>query len=63
MAPRVALRYGGGLTSAELGEVLDKADPEIERILQCARAHLRQSLVEAGCRFISQGSHSRSLDR
>jgi RNA polymerase sigma factor (sigma-70 family) len=48
------LRHGGGLTSAELGEVLDTAEPEIERILEYARAHLRQKLVEAGCRFISK---------
>lgn len=48
------LRHGGGLTSAELGEVLNTAEPEIERILEYARAHLRQKLVEAGCRFISK---------
>ena len=48
------LRNGAGLTSAELAEVLDTAEPEIERILEYARAHLRQRLVEAGCRFISK---------
>jgi len=48
------LRHGGGLTSAELGELLNTAEPEIERILEYARAHLRQKLVEAGCRFISK---------
>jgi hypothetical protein len=43
------LRHAGGLTSAELAEALGTAEPEIERILEYARTHLRQSLVEAGC--------------
>jgi RNA polymerase sigma factor (sigma-70 family) len=45
------LRYGVGLAGAELAEALDQTEPEIERILEYARQHLRQSLVEAGCRF------------
>jgi RNA polymerase sigma factor (sigma-70 family) len=53
------LRHAAGLTSAELAEVLDTTEPEIERILEYARAHLRQSLVEAGCSFISKGTESR----
>jgi RNA polymerase sigma factor (sigma-70 family) len=50
------LRHTGGLTSAELAEALETAEPEIERILEYARTHLRQSLAEAGCSFISKGA-------
>lgn len=53
------LRHAKGLTEAELAEVLDKAEPEIERILEYARQHLRQRLVESGCTFISKGTESR----
>jgi RNA polymerase sigma factor (sigma-70 family) len=45
------LRYAVGLAGAELAEALDRPEPEIERNLEYARQHLRQSLVEAGCRF------------
>jgi RNA polymerase sigma factor (sigma-70 family) len=54
------LRHGEGLTDEELAEALDKAEPEIERILDYARQHLRQSLLEAGCTFIVKGSENRS---
>jgi RNA polymerase sigma factor (sigma-70 family) len=54
------LRHGKGLTDKELAEALDKAEPEIERILDYARQHLRQSLLEAGCTFIVKGSENRS---
>jgi len=54
------LRHGEGLTGEELAEALEKAEPEIERILEYARQHLRQSLLEAGCTFIVKGSENRS---
>ena len=46
------LRHVEGLTSEQLSEALEKDEPEIERILEYARQHLRESLIEAGCRFI-----------
>jgi len=48
------LRHGEGLTGEELAEALEKAEPEIERILEYARQHLRQSLLEAGCTLSSR---------
>ena len=48
------LRHTRGLTDAELAEALDKSEPEIERILEYGRQHLRQTLVEAGCTFITK---------
>ena len=54
------LRHSGGLTLKELGEVLEKDEPEIERILEYARQHLRQSLIESGCTFIVKGTENRS---
>ena len=53
------LRHAEGLTDEELAEALQKAAPEIERILEYARQHLRQSLIESGCTFIVKGSESR----
>src|SRR4029453_15702590 len=53
------LRHAGGLTDEELAEALQKAAPEIERILEYARQHLRQSLIESGCTFIVKGSETR----
>jgi RNA polymerase sigma factor (sigma-70 family) len=46
------LRHTEGLTSEELSEALDKDEAEIEQILEYARGHLRQSLIESGCTFI-----------
>ena len=46
------LRHTEGLSSEELSEALDKDEPEIEQILEYAREHLRQSLIESGCTFI-----------
>ena len=57
------LRHGEGLTGEELAEALEKAEPEIERILEYARQHLRQSLLEAGCTFIVKGSENRSASK
>ena len=54
------LRHSGGLTLKELREVLKKDEPEIERILEYARQHLRQSLLESGCTFIVKGTENRS---
>jgi RNA polymerase sigma factor (sigma-70 family) len=54
------LRHSGGLTLEELREVLKKDEPEIERILEYARQHLRQSLIESGCTFIVKGTENRS---
>jgi RNA polymerase sigma factor (sigma-70 family) len=53
------LRHAEGLTDEELAEALQKAAPEIERILEYARQHLRQSLIESGCTSIVKGSESR----
>ena len=53
------LRHAEGLTDEELAEALRKAAPEVERILDYARQHLRQSLIESGCTFIVKGSESR----
>jgi RNA polymerase sigma factor (sigma-70 family) len=57
------LRHSGGLTLKELHEVLKKDEPEIERILEYARQHLRQSLIESGCTFIAKGTENRSGSR
>jgi len=57
------LRHGEGLTDEELAEALDKQEPEIERILEYARQHLRESLLESGCTFIVKGSETRSRTR
>ena len=49
------LRHAGGLTDEELAEALQKAAPEVERILDYARQHLRQSLNrESGVYFYRQ---------
>jgi RNA polymerase sigma factor (sigma-70 family) len=56
------LRHREGLTEEDVAEALQRARPEIARILEYARQHLRQSLIESGCTFIVKGneSHSRS---
>jgi len=54
------LRHAEGFTEAELAQALQKAEPEIERILEYARQHLRQRLIESGCTFIVKGSASGS---
>jgi RNA polymerase sigma factor (sigma-70 family) len=54
------LRYAGGLTSAQLTEVLNEDLPGVERVLEYARDHLRQTLVAAGCTFISKEAGSSS---
>jgi RNA polymerase sigma factor (sigma-70 family) len=48
------LRHSEGLTMEELSEVLDKNEPEVEQVLEYAREHLRQSLIESGCTFIAK---------
>ncbi|HEX9455690.1 MAG TPA: sigma-70 family RNA polymerase sigma factor [Candidatus Binatia bacterium] len=53
-------RYVSGLTAAELAAALDKSAPEIERILEYGRQHLRQRLIESGCSFIAAGQKARS---
>jgi RNA polymerase sigma factor (sigma-70 family) len=50
------LRHAQRLTAEELAEALDKDEPEIERILEYARQHLRQKLMESGCTFIAKES-------
>lgn len=57
------LRHAGGLTDAELAEALEESEPEIERILEYAREHLRQHLIEAGCTFIVKDSKGRSASK
>jgi RNA polymerase sigma factor (sigma-70 family) len=54
------LRHAGGLKSAELAELLEQDEPEIERILAYGRDHLRQSLMAAGCTFLAKGTTSSS---
>lgn len=54
------LRYAEQLTGAELAEALDQPEPEVERLLEYARQHLRQSLVEAGYRFTKRTSSAAS---
>jgi RNA polymerase sigma factor (sigma-70 family) len=54
------LRYAGGLTSAQLAEVLAEDEPQVERVLEYAREHLRQTLVAAGCTFIGKRTGSSS---
>jgi RNA polymerase sigma factor (sigma-70 family) len=44
------------LTIDDLGEALDKAEPEIEEMLEYARRHLREKLMASGCTFIAKGS-------
>ena len=56
------LRHAEGFTDAELADALHKAEPEIERILEYARQHLRQSLIESGCTFIVKGRRSGSKE-
>ena len=48
------LRHTKGLTMEEVSEALGKEEPEIEQILEYAREHLRQSLIESGCTFIAK---------
>ena len=40
--------------------LLRENEPEVERILEYARQHLRQSLIESGCTFIIKGSRRES---
>jgi len=54
------LRHAEGLTAEQLPEALERSEPEIERILEYGRQHLRKSLVESGCTFIAKGSPNRS---
>jgi predicted DNA-binding protein (UPF0251 family) len=53
------LHHAAGLTQAEPAEALEKSEPEIERILDYARRHLRQSLLESGCTFIVKDCENR----
>jgi RNA polymerase sigma factor (sigma-70 family) len=57
------LRHAEGLTDEELAEALEKTEPEIERILEYGRQHLRQSLVESGCTFIVRGGENQSASK
>ncbi len=50
------LRYVGGLTGAQLSEVLEEDKVNMERILEYARRELRQSLEAAGCTFIAKAA-------
>jgi len=45
----LVLRHVKGLTGPQLAKTLHRPDGEVERILEHARAFLRQRLVEAGC--------------
>jgi RNA polymerase sigma factor (sigma-70 family) len=50
------LRHAEGFTDAQLADALHKEAPEIERILEYGRQHLRRSLIQSGCTFIAKGS-------
>jgi RNA polymerase sigma factor (sigma-70 family) len=54
------LRYTGGLTSAQLSEVLEEDELNVERVLEYARQQLRQTLEAAGCTFIGKAARSSS---
>jgi RNA polymerase sigma factor (sigma-70 family) len=60
----LTLRFARGLKGVALAQALGKPQSEAARILERARAYLRQSLVEAGCSFTPDGdspaSHSSS---
>jgi RNA polymerase sigma factor (sigma-70 family) len=45
------LRYVSGMKGAALARALGASEPDTGRILERARAFMRQRLVEAGCRF------------
>jgi RNA polymerase sigma factor (sigma-70 family) len=47
----LTLRFGRGVKGAALARALGKSGPQTSRILERARAYLRQRLVEAGCSF------------
>jgi RNA polymerase sigma factor (sigma-70 family) len=60
------LRHTRELSATELAEAFEKSEPEIERILEYGREHLRQSLVESGCTFITKDKktdRARSIER
>jgi RNA polymerase sigma factor (sigma-70 family) len=54
------LRHAEGFTDAELADALRKEAPEIERILEYGRQHLRRSLIQSGCTFIARESDDSS---
>jgi RNA polymerase sigma factor (sigma-70 family) len=54
----LTLRFGRGVKGAALARVLGKSGPETSRILERARAYLRQRLVEAGCSFTPEGDRN-----
>jgi RNA polymerase sigma factor (sigma-70 family) len=55
----LTLRFVQGVKGAALARALGKSGPETSRILERARAHLRQRLVEAGCSFTPEGEGGR----
>lgn len=48
------LRYAQGLKGASLSKALGKPVSETSRVLERARAYLRQKLMESGCAFTPQ---------
>jgi RNA polymerase sigma factor (sigma-70 family) len=55
----LTLRFGRGMKGAALARALGKSAPESMRIVDRARAYLRQRLVEAGCSFTPEGDRNR----
>jgi RNA polymerase sigma factor (sigma-70 family) len=45
----LVLRFGHGLKGSALARALGKSGPEASRVLERARAYMRQRLVEEGC--------------
>jgi RNA polymerase sigma factor (sigma-70 family) len=57
----LVLRFTQGVKGAALAQALGKSAPETSRLLERARAYLRQRLVESGCSFTPQGDRPASL--
>jgi RNA polymerase sigma factor (sigma-70 family) len=51
------LRYVDGLTGADLARAMGQPEADVERVLGHASEHLRQRLVESGCRVREADAH------
>jgi len=54
------LRHAEGVGDGQIAKALGKPEPEIARMLEQARAYLRQRLLESGCEFTGSGSKTTS---
>jgi RNA polymerase sigma factor (sigma-70 family) len=55
------LRYVDGLEGAELSKSVGKPSKEVDRLLDYARGYFRERLIDAGCRFRTEGSSAYSI--